>query len=60
MRIVNNHLNELTMIGTYANNSGPGVIKHFLYSTKLSTKFILVINVKMPTIVDNCWHFNIY
>ena len=27
------------------------VIKHFTCSTQLSTKFILLINVKMPTIV---------
>ena len=34
-------------------SAGPGleVIKHFSYSTQLSTKFILLINVKMPTIV---------
>ena len=33
--------------------SYPGleVIKHFSCSTQLSTKFILLINVKMPTIV---------
>ena len=31
--------------------TGPEVIKHFSYSTQLSTKFILLINVKMPTIV---------
>ena len=30
---------------------GPEVIKHFPCSTQLSTKFILLINVKMPTIV---------
>ena len=29
----------------------PEVIKLFSYSTQLSTKFILFINVKMPTIV---------
>ena len=29
----------------------PEVIKLFSYSTQLSTKFILLINVKMPTIV---------
>ena len=23
-------------------------------------KFILLINIKMPTFVDNCWHYNIY
>ena len=30
---------------------GPEVIKLFSYSTQLSTKCILLINVKMPTIV---------
>ena len=30
---------------------GPEVIKLFSYSTQLSRKFILLINVKMPTIV---------
>ena len=30
---------------------GPKVIKRFPCSTQLSTKFILLINVKMPTIV---------
>ena len=30
---------------------GPDVIKLFSCSTQLSTKFILLINVKMPTIV---------
>ena len=32
--------------------AGPEVIKLFSCSTQLSTKFILLINVKMPTIVD--------
>ena len=32
--------------------SGPEVIKLFSCSTQLSTKFILLMNVKMPTIVD--------
>ena len=31
---------------------GPEVIKLFLCSTQLSTKIILLINVKMPTVVD--------
>ena len=31
--------------------TGPEVIKLFSYSTQLSTKFIMLINVKMPTIV---------
>ena len=30
---------------------GPEVIKQFIYSTQLSTKCILLINVKMTTIV---------
>ena len=36
---------------TFCVNSGPEVIKLFPCSTQLSTKFILLINVKMPTIV---------
>ena len=32
-------------------NTGPEIIKLFSCSTQLSTKFILLINVKMPTIV---------
>ena len=31
--------------------TGPEVIKHFSFSTQLIMKFILLINVKMPTIV---------
>ena len=31
--------------------TGPEVIKLFSYSTQLGTKFTLLINVKMPTIV---------
>ena len=31
--------------------SGPKVIKLFSYSTQLSTKFFMLINIKMPTIV---------
>ena len=41
-------------------NPGPEVIKLFSYSTQLRTKFILLINVKMPTIVgvtmQNRWN----
>ena len=33
-------------------DTGSEVIKLFPCSTQLSTKFILLINVKMPTIVD--------
>ena len=36
---------------TDLNQPGPEVIKHFSCPTQLSTKFILLINVKMPTIV---------
>ena len=36
---------------TFYMNSGPEVIKLFPCSTQLSTKSILLINVKMPTIV---------
>ena len=32
-------------------SSGPEVITLFSYSTQLSTKFILLINVKIPTII---------
>ena len=32
-------------------NPGPDVIKHYSYSSQLRLKFILLINVKMPTIV---------
>ena len=35
---------------------GPEVMKLCSCSTQLSTKFILLINVKIPT---NSWHFNI-
>ena len=34
----------------YPRTPGPEIIKHFLCSTQLSTKFILLIDVKMPTI----------
>ena len=35
----------------FGRRSGPEVIKLFSYSIQLSRKFILLINVKMPTIV---------
>ena len=38
-------------MGLVARKPGSEVIKLFSYSTHLSTKFILLINVKMPTIV---------
>ena len=40
------------MFGVYAHlYTGPKVRKHFSCSTQLRLKFILLINVKMPTIV---------
>ena len=36
---------------TMSVSPGPEVIKHFSYSTQLSMKIFLLINVKMPTIV---------
>ena len=41
---------NLCLIKVY-NGPGPKVIKLFSYSTQLSTKFILLLNVKMTTIV---------
>ena len=53
----------------------PEVIKHFSLSTQLNMKFIMLINVKMPTFITMIintasesleatslyfWHFNIY
>ena len=35
---------------------GPEVIKLFSSSAQLRLKFILLINVKMPTIVGRLWH----
>ena len=35
----------------YTQSTGPKVIELFPCSTQLSTKFILLINVKMPTVV---------
>ena len=39
---------------------GPEVIKLFSCSTQPRLIFILLINVKMPTVANSCWHFNIY
>ena len=41
----------LTLVMLNFDISGPEVIKLFSYSAQLSTKFILLINAKMPTIV---------
>ena len=41
----------LFSIGVAERPPGPEVIKLFSCSTQLSTKFILLINIKMPTIV---------
>ena len=55
-KVINAILGAQTiLIGTYdlqcLPSPGPKVIKLFSCSTTLSTKFILLINVKMPTIV---------
>ena len=42
-------LNDTKFYGSYI--TGPEVIKLFSCSTQLSTKFIMLMNVKMPTIV---------
>ena len=38
---------------SFSNVPGPEVIILFFMPTQLSTKFILLLNVKMPTIVGN-------
>ena len=43
--------NSMSQVGLIAKKPGPVVIKLFSCSTHLSTKFILLIKVKMPTIV---------
>ena len=47
--LVNPYFNILSQCQVSA--SGPEILKHFSYSTQLSSKFILLINIKMPTIV---------
>ena len=42
---------ESSLLSQKVLRSGPEVIKLFSCSTQLSTKFFLLINVKMPTIV---------
>ena len=46
-----NEILVLSYIKTFFKHPGPEVIKLFSYSTQLSMKFTLLINVKMPTIV---------
>ena len=48
-RLVNGPRHEKTCLWGF--QPGPKVIKLFPCSTQLSTKFVLLINVKMPTIV---------
>ena len=43
--------NFKSLLVSVAQQAGPEVIKLFSSSTQLSAKFILLINVKMPTIV---------
>ena len=45
------HFISFTSLLLYRNNTGPEVIKLFPCSIQLIMKFILLINVKMPTIV---------
>ena len=42
---------DILGIDILAPTPGPKVIKHFSRLTQLSIKFILLINIKMPTIV---------
>ena len=35
-------------------------IKGFLVLSLSDDVFNMLINIKTPTIVNNCWHFNIY
>ena len=53
LRVVDSNLQFHSNCILKANSAEPGpeVIKLISYSTELSTKFILLINVKMPTIV---------
>ena len=53
MRIIISCFTIPLLLMAFANSKDPGpeVIKLFSYSTQLSMKFILLINVKMPTIV---------
>ena len=37
----------------------PEVIKLFSDPDKLRMLVFLLLNVKMPTVVNSCWHFNI-
>ena len=34
---------------------GPEIIKHFSYSTQLSMKYVLLINLKLLTIASSFW-----
>ena len=43
--------NKIHMLSISVKFPGPEVIKLFTCSTKLGTKFILLINVQMPTVV---------
>ena len=47
-------------MGVMSLNPGPEIIKLYSCSTFMSMKIIMLINVKMPTSVGTCWHFNIY
>ena len=49
--MVDYRIHSGSFIGVWSLKPGPEVIKLFSYSTQWSTEFILLINVKMPTIV---------
>ena len=50
---VHNKGTGLCLCLSHVKNTGPKVIKLFSYSTQLSMRFILLINVKMPTAFQN-------
>ena len=47
----NSFFKDVSKKSFFTYSSGPEGIKLFSYSTQLSTKFILLISVKMPTVV---------
>ena len=49
--MTNHNLQDCCRISETLNLPGLEVIKHFSCSTQLSMKFIMLINVKMPTTV---------
>ena len=58
---VNERVHEIWVVCS-GKTSQPGsmVLKFFSCSIQLNMQFIMLIDVKMPTIVGKCWHFSIY